>query len=222
MTLRARLVLIVVAVTGLGLLLAALITSTALRAYLLDRVDGELQDAEPFAAAQLTAASGAELSQDPFFGNLVAARIAADGTVVDSRVHPLASAGGILEALPAHGTTDLASAIDFVAEKAQRRALVFILSDLFDPSPKALQAIARLRRRRCEVAVFHLLDRDEMEFPFEDPTEFLSLEGPDRIEANPRSIREGYLEEFNKFLAETRRGLLDADVERRTPAFYGT
>lgn len=100
MTLRARLVLIVVAVTGVGLLLAAVVTSAALRSYLLDRVDGELQDAQPFAAAQLTARSGAELSQDPFFGNLIAARIAADGTVVDSRVHPLASAGGILDALP--------------------------------------------------------------------------------------------------------------------------
>ncbi len=100
MTLRARLVLVVLAVTGVGLLLAAVITSSALRAYLLDRVDSELQDAEPFAAAQLTAASGAELAQDPFFGNLVAARIARDGTVVDSRVHPLASAGGVLDALP--------------------------------------------------------------------------------------------------------------------------
>jgi uncharacterized protein (DUF58 family) len=120
---------------------------------------------------------------------------------------------GILEKLPSHGATDLAGAIDFVAEKAQRRAAVFVLSDLFDPSPKALQSLAKLRRRRCEVAVFHLLDREEIDFPFEDPTEFLSLEGPERIEANPRSIRDGYLEEFKKFLAETRRTLRDSDVE---------
>lgn len=118
-----------------------------------------------------------------------------------------------LEKLPAHGATDLAGAIDFVAEKAQRRAVVFVLSDLFDPSPKALASLSNLRRRRCEVVVFHLLDRDELDFPFEDPTEFLSMEGPERIEANPRSIREGYLEEFQKFLGETRRTLRDNDVE---------
>ncbi len=119
----------------------------------------------------------------------------------------------VLEALPAHGATDLDGAIDFVAEKAQRRAAVFVLSDLFDPSPRALASLAKLRRRRCEVAVFHLLDRDEIEFPFEDPTEFLSLEGPARIEANPRSIRQGYLEELQSFLTQTRRTLRDSDVE---------
>ena len=119
----------------------------------------------------------------------------------------------VLEGTFAHGSTDLSGAIDFVAEKAQRRAAVFVLSDLFDPAPKALQSLAKLRRRRCEVAVFHLLDRDELDFPFDDPTEFLSMEGPERIEANPRSIREGYLEEMQTFLTQTRRTLRDNDVE---------
>lgn len=119
----------------------------------------------------------------------------------------------LLEATGAHGATDLAGTIDFVAEKAERRALVFVLSDLFDPSPKALQSLAKLRQRRCEVAVFHLLDRDELEFPFDDPTEFLSLEGDARLEANPRSVREGYLEEFQTFLRDTRRALRANDVE---------
>ncbi len=119
----------------------------------------------------------------------------------------------ILEGVQAHGSTDVAGAMDFVAEKAQRRALVFVISDLFDPTPKALQSLANLRRRRCEVTVFHTLDRDEIDFPFEDPTEFLSLEGPERIEANPRTIRQGYLDEMQKFLGETRRTLRDNDVE---------
>ncbi len=119
----------------------------------------------------------------------------------------------ILERLQPHGTTDLAGAIDFVAEKAQRRAMVFVLSDLFDPTPKALLSLAKLRRRRCEVVVFHVMDPDEIEFPFEDPTEFLSLEGPERIEANPRGIRQGYLDEMQAFLTQARRTLRDNDVE---------
>lgn len=118
-----------------------------------------------------------------------------------------------LESLQPHGETDLAAALQFIAEKAQRRAQVFVLSDLFDPSPNALAAIARLRRRRCEVAVFHLLDRDELEFPFDDPTEFLGLESDDRIEAHPRAIREGYLEEMRGFLERTRRQMRESDVE---------
>lgn len=113
----------------------------------------------------------------------------------------------------AHGATDLSAAIDFVAEKAGRRAAVYVLSDLFDPSEKAVKSLARLRSRRCEVSVFHVLDRDELEFPFEDPTEFLSLESDARIEANPGTIRDGYIEELQAFLQSTRRSLREQDVE---------
>jgi len=120
---------------------------------------------------------------------------------------------GVLEPLTARGQTDLAGAIDFVAEKAGRRAVVFVLSDLFDPSPRSLAGLANLRRRRCDVVLFHVLHRDELSFPFEDATEFLSLEGPERIEANPRSIRQGYLEELEAFLSRARRTLRDNDVE---------
>lgn len=119
----------------------------------------------------------------------------------------------VLEKTEPRGATDLAAAIDFVAEKAQRRAAIFVLSDLFDPDPKALSSLAMLRSRRCEVSVFHLLDRDELEFPFDDPTEFLSLEGSARAEANPRAMREGYLEEMRAFLDNARRQLRNADVE---------
>lgn len=125
----------------------------------------------------------------------------------------LASLLDVLEKLQPRGATDLAAAVDFVAEKANRRAVVFVLSDLFDPSPRALASLAKLRHRRCEVTVFHLLDRDELELPFEDPTEFLALEGEGRLEANPRSIRDGYLEELRGFLDGARRQLRDADVE---------
>lgn len=134
-------------------------------------------------------------------------------------IPPRASAGhlsGLMEVLDkanAHGATDLAGALDYVAEKARRRAVVLVFSDLFDPSPKALQALARLRGRRCEVSVFQTLDRDELDFPFEDSTEFLSLEGDARVETSPHQIREGYLNEMKLFLDDTRRKLLDSDVE---------
>lgn len=140
-------------------------------------------------------------------------------SAVRRSVSPRASAGhlsGLIEVLDdtsAHGATDLAGALDYVAEKARRRAVVLVFSDLFDPSPKAIQALARLRGRRCEVGVFHTLDRDELEFPFEDSTEFLSLEGDARVETSPHQVREGYLAEMKEFLETTRRSLVNSDVE---------
>jgi len=169
--------------------------------------------------------AGSPMTQTPAAGELSVAEPArdADGARLPPAVRrclpPRSSAAhlaglmDVLEKLRPAGATDLAGAVDFLAEKTHRRSSVFVLSDLFDPSPRALASLSRLRHRRCEVAVFHVLDPDELEFPFEDPTEFLGMEGPERLEAHPRSVREGYLEEIRAFLASTRRQLRDADIE---------
>jgi hypothetical protein len=70
-----------------------------------------------------------------------------------------------------------------------------------------------LRGRRHDVLLVHLLDREELDFPFDDPTRFLSMEDERSIDAQPRQIRESYLLELRRFLEETKRELTRADVE---------
>ena len=67
--------------------------------------------------------------------------------------------------------------------------------------------------RRHDVTLFHVLDHAELEFPFEDPTLFLSMEDERQVEANGRDMRKGYLEVFRRWLAEVRRAALEADVD---------
>ena len=118
-----------------------------------------------------------------------------------------------LEAVKAQGTTNLFSAADHLAEKLPRRALVVAFSDLFDDRADALQRLLALRARRHDVAVFHLIDPAELSFPFEDPTLFLSMEDDRRIEVHPREVRQSYLEEFGRFLVETKEACTAADVD---------
>jgi uncharacterized protein (DUF58 family) len=117
-----------------------------------------------------------------------------------------------LEELPAQGEADLVAAVDLLAERASGRSFVAVFSDLLDDSGLGLQRILQLRARKHDVAVFHLVDPAELEFPYDDPTLFLSMEGDARMEVNPREIRESYLEEFNAFLDATRRACAEADV----------
>ena len=56
-------------------------------------------------------------------------------------------------------------------------------------------------------------DREELDFPFDDPTRFLTMEDERQIEAQPRQIRESYLTEMRRFLEATRKELARADVE---------
>ena len=118
-----------------------------------------------------------------------------------------------LEATQGKGPTLLPAALDFAAEKASRRALVVVLSDLFDATDRAVPALKMLRSRRHDVLLLQLLDREELDFPFDDPTRFLSMEDDRQIEAQPRQIRESYLEEMRRFLESTRRELARSDVE---------
>lgn len=111
------------------------------------------------------------------------------------------------------GPTLLPAALDFAAEKAGRRGLLVVLSDLFDESERSVPALKMLRSRRHDVLLLQLHDREELDFPFDDPTRFLSMEDDRAIEAQPRQIRASYLEEMRRFLETTRRELNRADVE---------
>jgi len=118
-----------------------------------------------------------------------------------------------LDATAGRGPTDVAGALDFAAEKVGRRGLVILASDLFDTTERAVSALKMLRGRRHDVLVLHLLDREELDFPFDDPTRFLSMEDERQIDAQPRQIRASYLAELARFLEETRRELTRADVD---------
>jgi uncharacterized protein (DUF58 family) len=119
----------------------------------------------------------------------------------------------MLESAAGKGPTLLPSALEFVAEKAGRRSLMVVLSDLFDTTEASIPALKMLRSRRHDVLLLQTHDREELDFPFDDPTRFLSMEDDRQIEAQPRQIRESYLSEMRRFLESTRRELARADVE---------
>jgi uncharacterized protein (DUF58 family) len=125
----------------------------------------------------------------------------------------LAALEETLERLEPRGPTRLAAAVDHVVEAAPRRAQVMVLSDLLDPDAQVLKKLAQLRRRKHEVSVFHLLDPAELEFPFQDPTLFLSLEDDRSLEAHGREVKKGYLEVLQRWLAGVKRQAAEADLD---------
>ena len=118
-----------------------------------------------------------------------------------------------LERVAPAGPTRLAAAVDHVLENAPRRSSVLVFSDLFDAEEKVLKKLAQLRKRKHEVTVFHVLDPHELEFPFEDPTLFLSMEDSRQVEAHPRDVRKGYLEVMGRWLEDVKRTAAEADVD---------
>jgi len=93
-----------------------------------------------------------------------------------------------------------------VAEISPRRGVVIVVSDLLGDVDSTLRGLRLLRQRGHDVMVLHIMDDDELDFPFDGPTKFAGLELPEELTCNPRALREGYMEALHKFLSSLRRG----------------
>jgi uncharacterized protein (DUF58 family) len=118
-----------------------------------------------------------------------------------------------LEQATPGGETRLGAALDWLVENSRRRAVVAIFSDLLDADADVMKRIAQLAKRKHEVTLFHVLDPAELEFPYDDPTLFTSMEDGRTVEATGRDVRRGYLEEVARWLAEVKRAAAEADVD---------
>lgn len=100
---------------------------------------------------------------------------------------------------PGGGTT-LVEALHNAAERVPQRALVVIISDLFVNPAELRPAMQHLRYRKHDVAVFHLLDQQEIDFDFDRPARFVDLEGGEPILADPSDVARQYREAVHAYL----------------------
>ncbi len=109
-----------------------------------------------------------------------------------------------LDQVGADGRTDLARVTREIAQTIPRRGMVVIISDLLGVD-SLIEGLRVLRQRGHDVALFHVLHDDEMDFNFDGSTRFEGLESDEFLNCNPRALRQGYLDALDAFLDETRR-----------------
>ncbi|MCP5535785.1 MAG: DUF58 domain-containing protein [Akkermansiaceae bacterium] len=98
------------------------------------------------------------------------------------------------------GETGLIDALHVIAEKINQRALVIILSDLFCDTHALADALQHLRYRKHDIAVFHMLDKQEIDFDFERPHRFVDMEDKTSVVAEPVLIAEDYRAAMKEFM----------------------
>jgi uncharacterized protein (DUF58 family) len=122
----------------------------------------------------------------------------------------------IIQALSESGPrdqTDASQILREVAETYPRRGMMVLVSDLFTDPESLLKGLKLLRQRGHDVMVFHLLDDDELTFPFNGPTRFEGLESDAALNCNPRALRDGYMEALHTFLDTVRTGCAKIQVD---------
>jgi uncharacterized protein (DUF58 family) len=119
----------------------------------------------------------------------------------------------VLEETRPRGETRLVPILHELAETIRQRALIVILSDLFVDAEELRPCFQHLRFRRHDVAVFHLLDPQELGFDFRRPMRFLDMEGGPAIFAEPNEIAERYHRALGGYLAALQQVVLESAVD---------
>lgn len=121
-----------------------------------------------------------------------------------------------LDELRADEGTDMGRPLHELAESMPRRGLVILISDLIDDVEQMMNALMHFRFKGHEVLVFHIVDREELTFPFSETARFDDPETGERITVAPSAIREDYLAAVEEFMESIRTGCakIQVDYER--------
>ena len=108
-----------------------------------------------------------------------------------------------LTALEATGSTAAAPALRRAMDLLKRRGLMILVSDLYDEDGAVEEELRRATRIGHDVAVFHVLTRDEIEFPFDEDVRIDDLESGASVQSGPAAAAD-YRREFAGFLERWR------------------
>ena len=112
----------------------------------------------------------------------------------------LAQMIAMLEAAQPDRETELGGVLQTLAGQIKSRGLVVIISDLLTDLDLFYDGLSRLQYRGHEVLVFHILDRDELELPFNDLVQFHDIEGHEELFAEPWAFRQAYRAAMDEFV----------------------
>jgi len=111
--------------------------------------------------------------------------------------------------------TNVAKPLQVLADGIAKRGMIVLISDLLDDPDAVIDGIRPFRFRGTDVIVFHVLDRDELTFPFERATRFRDIEGSEEVMAVPAVVRAEYLAELNRTIDRFRREFGSIGIDYR-------
>jgi hypothetical protein len=109
-----------------------------------------------------------------------------------------------LERPAAAGATALDVSVEQLSELLRRRGLICLISDMLAPLEKLERQLGLLAAMGHDIVLFHVMDRAEIEFSFEQAAQFRDAEtGIERF-VDPAAARAGYLKRLEAHLAAIR------------------
>jgi uncharacterized protein (DUF58 family) len=86
----------------------------------------------------------------------------------------------------------LGPAMQLLAESFRRRSIIAVISDLYEDPDTVIASVNHLRGKGNDIMLMHVLDSAEIEFPYDEPSNFKDLESDERMPVVPGQFREKY------------------------------
>ncbi len=118
-----------------------------------------------------------------------------------------------LESVKPGRRTALAATFHQLAQRLVKRGLVIIISDLYDEPSEVMKALQHFVYKKHQVILIHLMDSAELEFPFRKLLTFVDMENGEKLQVDPRYIRQSYRREIGEFIEKYRKECSDRNIE---------
>jgi len=109
--------------------------------------------------------------------------------------------------------THMSRPLNQLCDALTKRGMVVLISDLLDDPEVVVRGLKHFQFRGADVIVFHVLDPDEIEFPFDRATRFEDLETDEEVMAVPGVVRAHYLKAIGGLIDRYKRELGAAGID---------
>lgn len=120
---------------------------------------------------------------------------------------------GRMEQIEAGNETRLSEMLHLAAERISRRGIIVVLSDFYDEPEAITEALQHLRFKGNDVIVFQVLDKNELDFEFNEPVLLEDSETVEQIHVLPDVLGDGYRETIRKHLEAVREGCTSNKID---------
>jgi hypothetical protein len=91
--------------------------------------------------------------------------------------------------------------------------MIIVLSDLLDDQRAIMRGLSHFRHKRHEVLIFHILDKNELQFPYRRLSDFVDMETAEKLQVDPAYVRDEYHRQLTEFINHYKRDCASQNID---------
>ena len=109
--------------------------------------------------------------------------------------------------------TDVVKPLTDLAASLTKKSIVILITDMLDDEERIINTLQNLRGMGNDIITFQIMDDAELNFPFDEASEFIDMENNESYITSPAAIRKAYLNNLNEFLSYCKKKCQSSGVD---------